>query len=225
MNRSDATRRSLTQLLTDLAGAAPEDRISLRDPILAFGAPCLAPLVELATREGKLSASVAAWLETLAGRDPSMKTEVIRALAALARGTDGEIARSALGRLGAPARAPRTAAIKGPRPPSAAQAAVHARILQAAREGQVLTYSDLGTNRGHQGTFLLNISQVESDQGHPPLTSIVVSKTTGRPGDGFLPAMIEVGFAHEGEKLDDVWGRAVAAVHSFWQPQLDSAAR
>ena len=60
MNRSDATRRSLAQLLTDLADAAPPDRISLRDPILAFGAPCLAPLVELATREDKLSASVAA---------------------------------------------------------------------------------------------------------------------------------------------------------------------
>lgn len=48
-----------------------------------------------------------------------------------------------------------------------------------------------------------------------------MSKTTGRPGDGFLPAMIEVGFAHEGEKLDDVWGRAVAAVHSFWQGRKD----
>jgi hypothetical protein len=70
-------------------------------------------------------------------------------------------------------------------------------------------------------TYLVNISQEEADQGHPPLTSIVVSKTNGRPGDGYLPAMIEVGFAHEGEKLDDVWGRAVAAVHTFWRKQSD----
>ncbi len=221
MNRSDATGRSLAKLLADLADAAPEDRISLRDPILGFGAPCVDPLHELATREPGLAASVASWLETLAGRDPSTKADVVRVLGALARGPDGEIARAALVRLGAPERPPRTGSIRGPRPPSAAQAAVHARIIKAAREGRVLTYSDLETNRGHQGIFLLNISQEESDQGHPPLTSIVVSKTTGRPGDGFLPAMIEVGFAHEGEKLDDVWGRAVAAVHSFWQGRKD----
>jgi hypothetical protein len=101
------------------------------------------------------------------------------------------------------------------------QAAVHARIIKAAKEGRVLTYTDLEANRAHQGIFLLNIGQEESDQGHPPLTSIVVSKTTGRPGGEFLPAMIEIGFAHEGEKFDDVWGRAVAAVHSFWQRQSD----
>jgi hypothetical protein len=179
----------------------------------------------LATREPDLAASASAWLEVLSRRDPGTKSAVVRALTSIAHTEGGSIARDALGRLGVSERPPRTGSIKGPRPPSAAQAAVHARIIKAAKEGRVLTYSDLETNRGHQGTFLLNISQEESDQGHPPLTSIVVSKTTGRPGDGFLPAMIEIGFAHEGEKLDDVWGRAVAAVHSFWQQQSDGADR
>lgn len=223
MSRSEATRRSLSQLLTELEVAPPEDRIALRDPILAFDAACIAPLLALATRDPGLAASAAAWLETLAARNPSTRSEVVRALTSIARTESGSIARDAIARLGAPDRPPHTGSIKGPRRPSAAQAEVHARIIQAAKESRIITYSDLETSRGHVGKYLFNISQEESDQGHPPLTSIVVSKTNGRPGDGFLPAMIEVGFAHEGEKLDDVWGRAVAAVHSFWRERDEGA--
>ena len=218
-------RPLFADLLSALENAAPMDRMDLREAVLGFGGACIGPLEDLATRVPDLAASASAWLEVLALRVPGTKPAVIRALTTIGRTEAGSIARDALARLGAPGRSPRIGSIKGPRPPSAAQAAVHARIIKAAREGRVLTYSDLETNRGHQGIFLLNISKEESDQGHPPLTSIVVSKTTGRPGDGFLPAMIEIGFAHEGEKLDDVWGRAVAAVHSFWQQQSDVAGR
>jgi hypothetical protein len=221
----DGDDRTLADLLSALENAAPMDRMDLREAVLGFGAGCIDPLQGLATRVPDLAASASAWLEVLALRDPGTKPAVVRGLTLIARTESGSIARDALARLGAPQRPPRTGSIKGPRPPSAAQAAVHARIIKAAREGRVLTYTDLETNRGHQGMFLLNISQEESDQGHPPLTSIVVSKTTGRPGDGFLPAMIEIGFAHEGEKLDDVWGRAVAAVHSFWQRQPDGGSQ
>jgi hypothetical protein len=217
----DGDDRTLADLLSALENAAPMDRMDLREAVLGFGGACIGPLEDLATRVPDLAASASAWLEVLSGRDPGTKLDVVRALKSIARTEAGSIARDALGRLGVPERPLRTGSIKGPRPPSAAQAAVHARIIKAAREGRVLTYTDLETNRGHQGIFLLNISQEESDQGHPPLTSIVVSKTTGRPGDGFLPAMIEIGFAHEGEKLDDVWGRAVAAVHSFWAQMGD----
>jgi len=208
INRADPT---LADLLLALENAAPVDRMDLREAVLGFGGECIGPLKDLVSRVPDLAASASAWLEVLSLRDPGTKPDVIRALTSIARTEGGSIARDALVRLGAPQRSPRTGSIKGPRPPSAAQAAVHALIIKAAREGRILTYSDLGTNRGHQGKFLLNISQEESEQGHPPLTSIVVSKTTGRPSDGFLPAMIEVGFAQEGEKLDDVWGRAVAA--------------
>ena len=93
---------------------------------------------------------------------------------------------------------------------------MHARIIQAAREGRILTYSDLETSRGHVGTYLFNISRAEAELGHPPLTALVVSKTNGLPGDGFLPAMLEIGFAHPGETLEPVWKRAVAEVHAFW---------
>lgn len=96
------------------------------------------------------------------------------------------------------------------------EAEVHARIIRAAREGRILTYGDLETNRRYVGQYLFNISRAEADQGHPPLTSLVVHKTNGMPGDGFLPAMEEIGFAHQGEKLEPVWKRAVAEVHAFW---------
>lgn len=216
-----ADDRTLTDLLTTLEQAALEDRIDLRDVVLAFGTACIGPLEDLATRVPDLAASVSAWLEALAGRDPSTKTDVVRALAAIARGPKGEYARSALGRLGSPARADGKPARERSPGRTAAQAEVHSRIIQAAKGGRIAVYSDLETSRGHVGRYLFNISQEEADQGHPPLTSIVVSKTTGRPGDGFLPAMIEVGFAHQGEKLDDVWERAVAAVHRFWGERSD----
>lgn len=221
----DRDDRTFADLLSALENAAPMDRMDLREAVLGFGGECIGPLQKLATRVPDLAASASAWLEVLSRRDPGTRPDVVRALTSIARTEGGSIARDALLRLGAPQRASRTGSVRGSRPPSAAQAAVHARIIKAAKEGRVMTYTDLETNRGHQGLFLLNISQEESGHGHPPLTAIVVSKTTGRPGDGFLPAMVEVGFAHEGEKLDDVWGRAVAAVHSFWQGQSDSAGR
>lgn len=49
------------------------------------------------------------------------------------------------------------------------------------------------------------------------LTAMVVSKTTGRPGDGFLPAMVEIGFTQPGESSGDVWRVAVTAVHQYWR--------
>lgn len=222
MNGDD---RTIADLLSALEAAAPADRMGLREAVITFGSACISPLVGLATRVPDLVASISAWLEVLAGRDPATRADVIRALGALVGGPDGDHARSALGRLGAPPRADGKPARERIPGRTAAQAEVHARIIQVAKEGRIVVYSDLETSRGHVGKYLFNISQEEAAQGHPPLTSIVVSKSTGRPGDGFLPAMIEVGFAHEGEKLDDVWGRAVAAVHSFWQRQSDGGSQ
>lgn len=89
----------------------------------------------------------------------------------------------------------------------------------------ILTYSDLETSRGHAGWHLFNISRAKADQGHPPLAALVVSKTNGQPGDGFLPAMLEVDFAHPGETLEPVWRRAVVEVHAIWAKELDTSER
>lgn len=195
----------------------PATRIDFRDRVLAYGGRCIAPLTEAATSRPELGASVASWLEVLAHRDPETRPAVLRALTRIAGTSESPIARGAIERLSGRAGG---AASKGPRKTTkvrrAAEAEVRARIIKAAREGRIVVYSDLETSRGHIGRYLFNISRDEAELGHPPLTSIVVSKSTGRPGDGFLPAMLEIGFAERGEPLETVWRRAVAAVHAFW---------
>jgi hypothetical protein len=208
--------RSLHELLAAFAACPPHQRIDFREPDLGHGAACIAPLLGLVDRRPDLSSSVAAWFEVLVGRDPATRTEVVSALRRIARAPDGVIARGALARLGASESAGPAGGASGPKARSAPEAAVHARVRQAAREGRLIIYSDLETSRGHVGTYLHNLSLEEAAAGHPPITSIVVSKTTMRPGDGYLPAMIEVNYARPGESLDDVWGRAVAEVHAFW---------
>lgn len=208
---------TLSGLLKELEACAPEDRINHRNGLLDLGPACIRPLADLAGRVPELSASIAAWLEVLVQRDPDTKPEVLKTLVVMARGRDGGIASDVLARLGgAPRKVATSTARKRAPARRDAEAAVHARIIKAAREGRILTYTDLETGRGHVGKYLINISKAEADQGHPPLTSLVVSKTTGLPGDGFLPAMEEIGFAHRGETLEPVWKRAVAEVHAFW---------
>lgn len=215
---------SLEALLDALESCAREDRINHREAILAYGSACIRPLADLAERVPDLSASIAAWLEVLAQREPDTKPEVVRTLAFIARGRDGASVNDVLARLGG---APRTKAAKPARKraPSGrnVEAEVHARIIRAAREGRILTYGDLETNRRYVGQYLFNISRAEADLGHPPLTAIVVHKTNGMPGDGFLPAMEEIGFAHPGEKLEPVWKRAVDDVHAFWAHESEAA--
>ena len=202
-----------------LGSCPPPDRIALREPVLAFGLAAIDPLADLAARRPDLAASVAAWLEALAKRAPETKPAAVKALARLTREPDGHIAREALSRLGGrPQTGTKPVRDRAPER-SAAETEVHARLILAAREGQILTYAELETNRGHVGRFLHNISVAEADLGHPPLAAIVVSKSTGLPGDGFLEAMTDVGFPDRGEPVEVVWKRAVAEVHAFWASQ------
>ena len=211
--------RSLHELLGAFAACPPMERIEFREPVLGYGAACIAPLLALVDRRPDLSSSIAAWFEVLVGRDPATRTEIVAALRRIARGPDGVIARGALARLGASESASGGGSAAGSKSRSAPEAAVHARVRQAARKGELIVESDLATSRGHVGTYLHNLSLEEAAAGHPPITSIVVSKATMRPGDGYLPAMVEVNYPRRGETLDEVWNRAVAEVHAFWAAQ------
>jgi hypothetical protein len=211
----NVTNDEIDALLVDLRRAPAADRITLRPRFLAIGEPAIDPLVELALEHPELTASVASWLETLANQQPPARPAAIDGLKGLTDGPSSHIVREAVRRLGGVTRPGEKAG--APKIRSVAEAEVHARIIKAAKEGRTVFYSDLETSRGHIGRYLFNISNIEAERGHPPLTSIVVSKTTGRPGDGFLPAMIEVGYAHRGESLDVVWKRAVSDVHAFWR--------
>jgi hypothetical protein len=217
--------RELDQLISALELSPPADRIDLREPFLSHGADCIPPLLDLVARRSDLSSSVAAWLEVLVKRDPATRTDVVTALRRIGHGPDGSVARLALARLGASGSSTSGARSSTSGSRSAPEAAVHARVRKAAREGRTVTYGELETSRGHVGMYLLHLSQDEAAAGHPPLTSIVVSKTTGRPGDGYLPAMLEVGYARPGETMDEVWERAVGDVFKFWATQSDSGSQ
>jgi hypothetical protein len=211
---SDAT---LDQLIAEFEASPAEKRIELREGILEFGAACMRPLEDVSLRNSDLVPSVASWLGELANRVPETEADAVWTLRRMAEGPNGRFAKTALERIrrDVPQASSRTRrAVTHVR--RTAQDEVHARIVKAASEGRILTYSELETSRGHVGRYLFNISRNEADLGHPPLTAIVVSKSTGRPGDGFLPAMIEIGFARRGESLAEVWKRAVTAVHAYW---------
>jgi hypothetical protein len=98
---------------------------------------------------------------------------------------------------------------------------LHAKIIATAMAGKLLTYSDLGTSRAMVGRYLFRITHEEDAAGRPPITAIVVHKSGGHPGPGFLTAMQEIGFARSEESEPGVWKRAVAAVHGYWRPKLN----
>jgi hypothetical protein len=207
----------LAGLLARLVEAEPQGRIDLRAAVLAHGAQCIGPLLDTVGRHPTLVSTVASWLAFLAASQPETLTSVRAALTSLATRPDGDIARQALGRLGGAPRPKRTRSAATHRGKSAACEVVHGRLIEFARQGRTVMYSDLETSRGHIGHYLHAISLEEAAAGRPPLNSIVVSKTTQRPGDGFIPAMVEVGFASPHEDLEDVWQRATAAVFAYWR--------
>ena len=93
---------------------------------------------------------------------------------------------------------------------------VHARLIEAAANGRTIMYGDVAP-RWWVGTYLFRIAHEEDAADRPPLTSIVVRKTSGRPGPGFLQAMQEIGYARQGETEEAVWRRAVADVFTYWR--------
>ena len=94
---------------------------------------------------------------------------------------------------------------------------VHTRLIQAATAGRTITYGELGTSRAWVGAYLFRIAHEEDVAGRPPLTSIVVHKTDGRPGSGLLQAMHEIRYARPGETESEVWRRAMTEVFRFWR--------
>ncbi len=100
---------------------------------------------------------------------------------------------------------------------------VYDKLVDAARNGHTVCYSDLPGGRGHIGSYLYRIADYEEEHGRPPLTALVVRKQTGRPGEGFAIAAREVGYIRPGESDDEVWERAVAEVFAYWSRSGDHA--
>jgi hypothetical protein len=76
---------------------------------------------------------------------------------------------------------------------------VYAQLVAAAKAGRLVLYGDLPGGRGHIGSYLYRIAEMERSAGRPPLTAIVVRKQDGPPGAGFAIAAAQVGYTRPGE--------------------------
>jgi hypothetical protein len=98
---------------------------------------------------------------------------------------------------------------------------IHGKIIAAAAAGRTIAYSELGASRAWVGKHLFRLTHEEDAAGRPPLTAVVVHKSGGTPGKGFLQAMQEVGYARANETEKDVWRRALVDVYEYWRPKLN----
>ena len=99
---------------------------------------------------------------------------------------------------------------------------LRAKLIDVASRGETISYLELGAGRAMIGRYLYRIAHEESDAGRPPLTSVVVRKGIGLPGEGFLEAMVWVGYIEEAAGQDErsVWERALRETHEYWRPKL-----
>jgi hypothetical protein len=99
---------------------------------------------------------------------------------------------------------------------------LRAKLIDTATRGETIEYLELGAGRAMIGRYLYRIAREESFAGRPPLTSVVVRKDTGKPGEGFREAMIDAKFieAWETDSEADVWDRALKQTWEYWRPKL-----
>jgi hypothetical protein len=99
---------------------------------------------------------------------------------------------------------------------------LRAKLIDLASRGETINYLDLGAGRAMIGRYLYRIAREEAVAGRPPLTSVVVRKGLGLPGDGFRDAMVSVGYIGATDDDDEraVWDRAVRETHEYWRPKL-----
>jgi hypothetical protein len=99
---------------------------------------------------------------------------------------------------------------------------LRAKLIEVASRGGTINYLELGAGRAMIGRYLYRIASEEAAAGRPPLTSVVVRKGSGLPGEGFREAMVMVGYVTATEVEDErsVWDRAVREVHEYWRPKL-----
>lgn len=104
---------------------------------------------------------------------------------------------------------------------------IRAKLIDIASRGETISYLEVGVGRAMIGRYLFRIAAEEALAGRPPLTSVVVRKDQGRPGEGFREAMIDAKFIDEANTEDErvVWERAVRETHEFWRPKLSDALR
>lgn len=105
----------------------------------------------------------------------------------------------------------------------AACAEIRARLIELARLRTTITYGDLTaqltTIAAHPGSYVFHallreVCYAEYEAGRGMLCALVVSKATGRPGQGFYKALIQRGY--DCTDLEACWQAACAALYAYW---------
>jgi hypothetical protein len=68
------------------------------------------------------------------------------------------------------------------------------------------------------GEKLDEVNRFEHAQGRPLLSAIVISKESGRPGEGFFTCAQELG-VYAGEDRDQFWAIQLKRVHDRWRQE------
>jgi hypothetical protein len=102
------------------------------------------------------------------------------------------------------------------------RADLRAKLIEVASRGETISYLELGAGRAMIGRYLFRIAREEAHAERPPLTSVVVRKDKGLPGEGFIEAMVQVGYTKHEDATDErgLWDRAFRETYEYWRPKL-----
>jgi hypothetical protein len=113
------------------------------------------------------------------------------------------------------------------KPPEGVNAWLYEQLVDAARKGEILTYSDVGkplhlnfespADRNVIARLLGEISRYELSEGRPMLSSVVWHKDLSGPGVGLRNLGIELGLVRWDEDDLAFATRQLKATHEFWR--------
>lgn len=101
---------------------------------------------------------------------------------------------------------------------------LYEKLKETARKGGIVHYSDIAplvkldmanpADRNEIGKILGDISLEEHEEGRPLLSVVVVSKSSGMPGQGFFDLAKELGL-YDGKAHDKFFYQELRKVHEF----------
>ena len=94
---------------------------------------------------------------------------------------------------------------------------IRRRLIQVARKGEIVFYSELGIGRGQvAGAILGDISEHEHNNHRPLLTAVVANKAKGMPSPGFWE-LSAVPSNLTDKQRPIFWARELIRVIEYWQ--------
>ena len=93
---------------------------------------------------------------------------------------------------------------------------IRGRLIQVARNGEIVFYSELGIGRGQVAGILGDISEYEHSNQRPLLTAVVANKAKGMPSPGFWEVSAVPSNLTDKQR-PIFWARELIRVIEYWQ--------